>query len=357
MGKERSKEMIPVREEVMSQKEMDSLIFQYPGPVDQIAFSPDGTLGAIGHGEVSLRKIGSNKNTIMIPLGVPNCLAFSPNGQYLAVGRGPSFRCKDPNDGCVDLWDLTSMRHISLRRVAPVNKETGLLNVAAITFSPDSKRIAVGSGEGHGMVEIWDIPTRSIIQNLDEGELSRSITGGGDHIKTVVFTSNGEELAVGGLAGFISIWSSNTGEIISTIIPEEDRIIKMLTYHPDNRYLICATNVFVPIEERQGDSQRGEIQIWDVQTKGLVRSIAHEDNRRVQGLAASPNGKYLVVGGDGRDINIWDLDLGEKIKNFSDHPHPLVRSVALNSDAEYIAAAGGQQVKIWSMGECENGNR
>ena len=76
------------------------------GPIDCLAFSPDGTtLAAKGADGVHLWDVAAGKVTATLKggrgaylNGFPcNCLAFSPDGKLLALGGG---------DGSIKVWEL-----------------------------------------------------------------------------------------------------------------------------------------------------------------------------------------------------------------------------------------------------------
>jgi WD40 repeat protein len=116
-------------------------------------------------------------------------VAFSPNGQRLAVGKRGI-----PNE--VTIWDLATAREVlSLRG------DTGAIFFAA--FSPDGKRLASSTGAyGVGerrptFVRLWDTSTGQEVLALEAG---RSGT------KDLAFSPDGRRLACVDGEGLVRVW-------------------------------------------------------------------------------------------------------------------------------------------------------
>jgi WD40 repeat protein len=81
---------------------------------------------------------------------------------------------------------------------------------------------------------------------------------------------------------------------------------------------------------------------------GHIRTF-NGHKRPVQSTAISPDGKYIVSGGDDDDLRFWEVASGKEIKTFKGHASP-VWSVAFSPDGKYILSAGEDMiVRLWDV--------
>ena len=119
-------------------------MIQPTGSANCVAFSPDGTLLAVGVQNVVLLADTADGTAIRIlsgHLGPVGDVAFSPDGTLLATGSG---------DGTARIWDLTAGTTPTTR--ATLEGHTGF--VRGVAFSPDSTLLATASLDG--TARIWD---------------------------------------------------------------------------------------------------------------------------------------------------------------------------------------------------------
>jgi WD40 repeat protein len=155
--------------------------------VRAVAFSPDGQWIATGDfdGQIHLyNQKGDSLNTIISKAGRRiESLAFSPDGRFLLSGEWSNTAC------------LFSMKDFSLFAALQINAEnkTGGAAIHAVAFSPDSRKIGVGS-EG-GLAQIFKIfgekveplqtlqhyPKRAILAVQFTPDGKGVLTGSNDH--------------------------------------------------------------------------------------------------------------------------------------------------------------------------------
>ena len=122
------------------------------GKVSTFAFSPDGAILAASHRTDPESDVYDRQVVILWDpqtqeqvdvLEMPNiyAIAFSPDGTLLALGGG---------DNKIRLWDLAGQNQIGLMQ-SPT-----LYGVNSLAFSPDGKILA-SSGYGGAVICLWDV--------------------------------------------------------------------------------------------------------------------------------------------------------------------------------------------------------
>ncbi len=193
--------------------------FQLPHVPNDLVFSPDGRLLAASAGDILDAgagpvppnlvwlwdaETGQQLSTLQLT-GSAADMAFSPDGQYLAI--------TEPWTG-VHLWSLNTMQELAL--LPSVANWQGKPSLA---FHPNGSLLAVGTEDGQ--VILYDLTnpaapqTRSVLQAF--------AVGSGAAVDFVTFNSTGTLLATGGMfvgdvtrnAGVI-LWDPTTGGRLAT---------------------------------------------------------------------------------------------------------------------------------------------
>ena len=185
-----------------------------------MAFSTDGSKFALGTSqtlEICDANTGKAISTIET---ISNDVAWSADGSMIATCDGALARE-------VKIWDSVSL---TLRHTLKVpNREntssSGIPGAGRLCFSPNSKLIAFG--DGNGTTTIWDTSVGAEVHQLVSNY---------DGVNTVSFSADGERIAVGGNDRLVRIWNLTTGRVIYTLRGHEGDI-RGAAFAPDGRHL------------------------------------------------------------------------------------------------------------------------
>lgn len=195
-------------------------------------------------------------------------VAFSPNGNMLAVGGYKQVRLVDPATG---------------RTVGKLSGAAGL--VRSVTFSPDGKWLAAGGGlcQRSGEIQLWNVPSQT---------LARTLRGHKDCIYSVAFSPDGKLLASGSYDKLIKLWNPATGALTRTLKDHIDAVFAV-AFSPDGKWLASG-------------SQDDTVKIWNPATGERLYTLSDATDG-ISAIAFSPSGKQIAAAGYDMHIYVWNL--------------------------------------------------
>ncbi len=212
------------------------------------AFSRDGKLlaAAINRTDFGIWDVSTGRvlHKVCSTEGSAVCVAFSADGERLAVGKTRSNSIPSITTDALQIWDIAT------GQTAP-SPEAFLTGVNGLAFSPDGRWLAAAVGSfnarnPYSEVRVWDAMTWQQIYKL---------RGHSQCVWSVAFSPDGKRLA------------SASGNLSDSKTP-------------------------------------GEVKIWDLQTGQEVCTLRGHSGC-VYGVSFSPDGRHLATGGVG-GVKIYD---------------------------------------------------
>jgi WD40 repeat protein/serine/threonine protein kinase len=346
-----------------------SVCSRHEGRTHAVTISPDGSrLASVGSDRlVRIWDVASGCQ--VRSLGVPSahvlCLAYSPDGRYLACGSWWG-------GGGVQVWDANTFEPLFLLRG---DQEV----VTSLAFSPDGRMLATSSPDT--VIRLWDLSTRTVLTSL---------RGHTRNVTNILFSPNGRYLAtttknhVESDKSEVFLWDL-TEQRVHCRLQGHSAPVQGIAFSPDSRRLVTASwdqsmklwdcssgqealtlrghNAAVNGARFSPDGNRlhswgrdGVFRIWDAapladQTANrLVLELrGHTDG--VYNLALDASGRRLISAGGAADrtLRVWDLPSGKPLHVLKGHEH-LVQSVALAPDGSEAASVGWDgTLRFWDL--------
>jgi WD40 repeat protein len=126
-------------------------------------------------------------------------------------------------------------------------------------------------------------------------------------LPAIAFSPDGAVLAIAGHHEVI-LRSGDGQQLLARLLGESPRL-ESLAFSPDGKWLAACGGA---------SSEFGEIQIWDVPTRALVRSIK-TSNDTVYGVSFSPDGTRVAVGCADKLVRAFTVADGQEIMRCDNH--------------------------------------
>ncbi len=263
--------------------------------------------------------------------GIPQGVAFSPDGQTFVTGSGVAGEKKEgrvPLRSTVQCWNTVSLQPAG----PPLNHErwrqTGF--VSSLTFNRDGTMLATRSTSGD-KVCTW---SRS-------GERLNELSPNGGRVEALAFSPNSETLATAGADGMVRLWNASQALAIGQPLGHADEVYA-LAFSPDGRTLATASGGHQPT------GRKAELHQWDVATgQSRYRKPAHAG--LVRAIAYSPDGRLVLTGSFDGTARFWDAASGAPVGPALPH-RPQVWAAAFDpaSPTAYTAGLDGN-VRGWHL--------
>lgn len=282
-----------------------------PPAVTTVAYQPGGKLVAFGsHGQVRLfaADTGEPRGQVEVA-GRMTALAFSPNGNWLAIASG-----EPGKNGVVRIVSTPT---------ASANTDPGFTahkdSVFALAFAPDGKSLATAGYDR--LIHLWNVTDRGTV-----GKSPRlTLKDHSDTIHDLSFHPKGHLLASAGADRAVKVWDVATGKRLYTLGDPTDWVY-CVSWSPDGKHLAAGgVDRTVRVWEAGGDGGR------------LVHSVfAHQ--KAVWRLRYADGGATLFTAGEDRLIKSWATARMTEQKVYDPQPDSVL-DLAVAPGGKHLAIA------------------
>ncbi len=207
--------------------------------------------------------------------------------------------------------------------------------VYAVSWSPDGKLIASGSGDES--IQVWEASSGKKV--LDYHGHSHWVGKG--LVKTLMWSPDGRYIASGSWDKSVRVWDAYSGSTISTYRSYYE-VVESVAWSPDGKYIVSG-------------NRNGTVHVWDVSNGKNIRTFlghySNNPNADVVAIAWSPDGKRIASGSWDRTVKVWNAIKNSGKKNdyliFRGHLAE-VNALAWSPDGTRIASGGRDDlVRVW----------
>jgi WD40 repeat protein len=250
-----------------------------------------------------------------------SAITWSPDSSKLAVASFAVDSLDCFRDMQVQVWDSgTNVELIAIPLDTPV---------WALDWHPNSFQLAIADGRGE--LQIWDVNTAQLMVTTQIAEGA---------ILELDWSPDGSQLLSSGWDNVIRI-SSPAGQVTSSIrletsdYPGLSSGIGWLAWSPSGNSIASA-------------GVDGILRIWNPANFQLLASLQGHTSAPIIG-SWSPDGQKIATGGYDNNIQVWDVSTGQSLFQLRGHSD-YISSLSWSPDGTQIASASGDgTVRIWDV--------
>lgn len=197
--------------------------------------------------------------------------------------------------------------------------------VAAIAYSPDSKRIVTCGGDR--LVNVWSVSANGNPALISE------LKGHNQPVSSVAYSPDGRFIASGGGDLVVRIWNAATLLEIRALRGHTDWV-SSVAFAPDGKSIISA-------------GVDRTVRLWELAREETIAVSGH--SLPIRAVAIDPTGKWLASGSDDRTIKLWNLETGFVEATLSGHTDEVTAVVFDPKEPRLLSGSKDMKILTWDL--------
>lgn len=212
--------------------------------------------------------------------------------------------------------------------------------IRTAAFSPDGGRL-ITAGDDQ-VVHTWD---------AGSGKALETFAGHSAPVKAIACLPDGSIVSSGDDQHLV-VWNTQPGwRFAGQLGPSAEAPLDLrgspfvgrvlaIDFSPDGKLLATGGGEV---------SRSGELMIWNLEDRSLVRQIEDAHSDTVLGVEFSRDGNSLLSGAADKFVKTFEVATGNHVRSFEGHTHHVL-DVAWKADGTAIASAGADNnIKVWTV--------
>ena len=318
-GQDKPIDVTLVRDNIRARVQSQLLLqLGHSGPVDSVAFSPDGRAALSGgsDGTTRLWDVASGHELRTFTGHSGRVVAFSPDGRIALSGS---------SDGTARLWDAASGREIRT-----FTGHSGA--ITSIVFSPDGRTALSGSNDKR--IKLWDVAS---------GREIRTFTGHSSGVSLLAFLPDGHSILSASEDGTVRLWDVESGRELKRLTESSTSI----AFSPDGRTVLSGLSQF----------SNNTLKLWDLASgreirtftghSGAITSTGHSDT--ITAVTFSRDGRFALSGGSDSTVKLWDVANGRELRTLTGHSGAIT-SITFSPDGRTaLSGSSDGTARLWDV--------
>jgi WD40 repeat protein len=289
------------------------ILARHGGPVQAVAFLPDGRRALSGSRDTTLRLWDlETGETLRIVKGHANgvyTMAVLADGRRVLSGSA---------DRTLRLWDLEIGETLSI-----LQGHTSA--VCAVAVLADGRRALSGSADR--TLRLWDLET---------GETLRTFEGHTSGVTVVATLPDGRRALSGSWDVDLRLWDLDTG-----------KCLRILKGHTD---WVNAVAVLADGSRALSGSRDKSLHLWDLATGETLRTLEGHTSA-VTAVAVLADGRRALSGSFDRSLRLWDLETGETLLTLEGHTSAVSAVAVLAGGSRVLSGSFDRSLRLWDLAD------